>query len=174
MYLLVKNRDSKDNELWGFDRYFLKIADLPPNILSEIKWKSRSKSKSVQSQKLKKWFISLELLSKSHILSKARYLYHSKRFLLYFWKKKPKIQEKYISDFASKNNLRNLFLFIILSLAHFLSFERKSKQIQMLRRQNRKKNLQRNCSHISLYYLYSDCSKELCWFSNSTHRSRNI
>ena len=31
------NRDSKDNELWEFNRYFSKIADLPPKILSEIK-----------------------------------------------------------------------------------------------------------------------------------------
>ena len=117
--------------MWGFNRYFLKIADLPPNILSEIKWKSRSKSKSVQSQKLKKWFISLELLSKSHILSKARYLHHSKSFLLYFWKKKPEIQEKYISDFASKNNLRNFFLFTILRLTYFLSFDQfRSKKIK--------------------------------------------
>ena len=43
------SRDSKDNELWGFNRYFSKIADLPPNILSEIRWKSRSKRKFVQS-----------------------------------------------------------------------------------------------------------------------------
>ena len=121
--MIDRCRDSKDNELWGFNRYFLKIADLPPNILSEIKWKSRSKSKSVQSQKLKKWFISLESLSKSHILSKARYLYHSKRFLFYFWEKKSLKYKKYISDFASKNNFRNLFLFMILSLAHFLSFD---------------------------------------------------
>ena len=67
-------RDSEDNELWGFDRYFSKIADLPPNILSEIRWKSRSKSKSIQSHEIikKNWFISWALLSKSQILSKTR------------------------------------------------------------------------------------------------------
>ena len=54
MVKLSNGRDSKDNELWGFNRYFSKIADLPPNILSEIRWKSRSKRKSVQSHKVKK------------------------------------------------------------------------------------------------------------------------
>ena len=51
MVKLSNGRDSKDNELWGFNCYFLKIADLPPNILSEIEWENRSKRKSVQSHK---------------------------------------------------------------------------------------------------------------------------
>ena len=66
---MAKDRDSKDNELWGFSRYFSKIADLPPNTLSEIIWKNRSKSKSAQSNKVRKWFIFWALLSKSQILS---------------------------------------------------------------------------------------------------------
>ena len=46
-------------------------------------------------------------------------------------KKEPKIQEKSFSDFASKNNLRDPFLFVILSLAHFLSFNQfQSKKIK--------------------------------------------
>ena len=57
---MAKDRDSKDNELWGFNRYFSKLADLPPNILSKIRWKSRSKSKSVQSHKAEKINLFLE------------------------------------------------------------------------------------------------------------------
>ena len=34
---IVETRDSKDNELWEFNRYFSKIADLPPKILSQIR-----------------------------------------------------------------------------------------------------------------------------------------
>ena len=42
---VIQARDSKDNELWEFNRYFSKIADLPPKILSEIS-KNRIKTQN--------------------------------------------------------------------------------------------------------------------------------
>ena len=48
-YLHGGSRDSKDNELWEFKGYFSKIADLPPNILSEIKknWIENAKMRTI-------------------------------------------------------------------------------------------------------------------------------
>ena len=129
----IDSRDSKDNELWGFNRYFLKIADLPPNILSEIKSKSRSKSKSVESHKVKKWFISLKLLSKSHILSKARYLYHSKRFLLYFWKKSLKYKKNIFLILPQKITYETFFCLwfsVWLTFSALINFKIQSKKIK--------------------------------------------
>ena len=47
--LTLSTRDIKDNELWGFDRYFSKLADLPPNILSDIKknWIENAKMRTI-------------------------------------------------------------------------------------------------------------------------------
>ena len=51
----IKTRDSKDNELWEFKGYFSKIADLPPNILSEVRKNWIEKQKCVQSHKIENW-----------------------------------------------------------------------------------------------------------------------
>ena len=49
LIFLVLPRDSKDNELWEFKGYFSKIADLPPNILSEFKknWIEKAKMRTI-------------------------------------------------------------------------------------------------------------------------------